>query len=180
MDKFDFAAVRFGLLITMTTLLMGVYLGVHFGKNEDDIKGYLKEKATASAAFKGDEKLIKKAVKNGWKYLKRSHEHFQGLGAISLGLILILSASWLKPKLKSLVSIGVGLGSFIYPLFWYLVAYKVAGMEKHAAKESLALVAQAGAGLYLVSFLAVFATVFCYAIWKDSLPSFLAPLKETD
>ena len=47
------------------------------------------EKATASAVFKGDEKEIAAGAKNGWKYLKRSHEHFQGLGAISIGLILL-------------------------------------------------------------------------------------------
>tara|TARA_B100000959_G_scaffold284914_1_gene357895 strand:+ start:1322 stop:1858 length:537 start_codon:yes stop_codon:yes gene_type:complete len=178
MNQFDFNAVRWGLVLSMLTLLMGVYLGLHFGKDEDDIKKYLKEKATASAVFKGDEKEIAAGAKNGWKYLKRSHEHFQGLGAISVGLILLLSATWLKPVIKTLVSIGIGLGAFVYPLFWYITAYNAADMGKHAAKESLALMAQFGAGIYALSFLVTFGAVLSYAIWRENLPGFLNSFKE--
>lgn len=178
MNNFDFQAVRWGLVLALLTLFMGVYLGIHFGKDEADIKKYLKEKATASAFYKGDEEAITKGAAAGWKYLKRSHEHFQGLGAISIGLVLLLSATWLKPLFKTLISIGVGTGSLIYPLFWYLTAYNTAEMGKHAAKEHLALMAQFGAGLYAISFLAIFGAVLCFAIWKNDLPGFLNGCKE--
>ena len=178
MNQFDFGAVRWGLVLSLLTLFMGIYLGIHFGKDEDNIKKYLKEKATASAVFKGDAEEIGAAARNGWKYLKRSHEHFQGLGAISIGLILLLSSTWLKPVIKTVVSIGTGLGAFIYPLFWYLTAYNAAEMGKHAAKESLALMAQFGAAIYALSFLATFGAVLSFAIWRESLPGFLNSFKE--
>lgn len=178
MNQFDFDAVRWGLVLSLLTLFMGVYMGIHFGKDEDNIKKYLKEKATASTVFNGNEKKIEAGAKNGWKYLKRSHEHFQGLGAISIALILLLSATWLKTVIKTVVSIGTGLGGFIYPLFWYMTAYNTADVGKHAAKESLALMAQFGAGIYALSFLVTFGAVLSYAIWRENLPIFLNSFKK--
>ena len=178
MEKLDIESVRWGLVLALLSILMGVYLGIHFGKSEDDIKSYMKAKAVASTHFAGDEAKIENAVADGWKYLKRSHEHFQGLGAISIGLVLVIAGSWLKPLFKTLLSIGVSLGGFTYPLFWYLVAYSVPEVGKYAAKESLALMAQFGAGLFAVSFFCVFLVVLLYAIFRDDLPSFLEPLRE--
>lgn len=169
--KFDVAPVRWGLLLAMLGLLMGVYLGIHFGKSEDEILAHLKAKAEASAFFAGDANKIEGAVEKAWEYLKRSHEHFQGLGAIAVGLCLLIAALPLKCWPKTVLSTGVSLGAFLYPLFWYLVAYRSADMGKSAAKESLALMAQAGAGLYLVSFLGVLASLAVFAIWKNNPPA---------
>jgi len=169
--KVDIAPVRWGLLLAMFSLLMGVYLGIHFGKSEDEIHAYLKANAAVSAVFEGDAKKIDDAVGNGWKYLRRSHEHFQGLGAIALGLCLLIATLPLKCLPKTILSTGVALGAFLYPLFWYLVAYRCAYMEKSAAKESLALMAQAGAGLYLVSVLGVILSLAVFAVWKNNPPA---------
>jgi hypothetical protein len=177
MRSIDLESVRWGLVIALLGVFMGVYLGIHFGKDEDKIKGYLKEKAAVSTFYDGEAGL-KKAVDDGWKYQKRSHIHFQGLGALSVGLMLLISISWLKPSLKSLLSITTGTGAFFYPLFWYLVSFKTAEVGKSAAKESYALVAQFGAGLFLLSFLAILITFACYAIWKDERPNILSPLSE--
>ena len=177
MHNIDLESVRWGLVISLLTLLMGVYLGIHFGKDEDKIKGYLKEKATASTYYEGEAGL-KKAVSDGWKYQKRSHEHFQGLGAITLALMFLISISWLKPSLKSILSITTSVGGFVYPLFWYLVSFKTAEVGKHAAKESYALIAQFGAGLYMLSFLVILITFVSYAVWKDDRPNFLSSLSD--
>lgn len=80
--KFDVTPVRWGLLLALCGLLMGVYLGIHFGKSEDEILAHLKAK-----------------------------------------------------------------------------------------KESLALMAQAGAGLYLVSSLGVLASLAVFAVWKNNPPA---------
>lgn len=177
--KFDIAPVRWGLLLAMFGLLMGVYLGVHFGKSEDAILAYLKTKAEASAVFAGDPNKIENAVANGWKYLKRSHEHFQGLGAIAIGLCLMIAALPLKCWPKRVLSTGVSLGAVLYPLFWYLVAYRCGDIEKGAAKESLALMAQAGAGIYLLSVVGTLAAVAAFAVWKENPPAVLKGLFKT-
>lgn len=177
MRSIDLEPVRWGLVISLLSIFMGVYLGLHFGKDEDKIKSYLKEKAAASTFYEGEAGL-EKAVADGWKYQKRSHEHFQGLGAISIGLMLLLSISWLKPALKSLLSITTGTGAFFYPLFWYLVSFKTADVGKSAAKESYELIALFGAGLFALSFLAILLTFVCYAIWRDDRPDFLSSLSE--
>ena len=173
MKSLDLPSVRFGLVLAMITLGMGVYLGLNFGKYEDDIKAELKSKAETARYYGGDEARIKKGVGDSWKYLKRSHEHYQGLGAIAVGLMLLAAALPLKPVVRSAISIGVGLGALCYPTFWYIVAWRTADVGKSAAKESLALFAQFGAGIYTVSFLCMFAAVICYAIWKDNQPAFL-------
>ena len=171
------APVRCGLLLAFCTLFVGVYLGMHMGKNEDAIEKMFEQNAEQSQVLT-TEKEKSKAASAGWKYMKRAHEHYQGLGAISVALVLVTAFTWLKPLLKRLIALGIGIGGFLYPSFWYLVAYKSTRIGAHAAKESLALVAQAGAGLYFVSFLALFAVVVVYAIWKDNPPAFLGSLKE--
>lgn len=177
MQSIDLMSVRWGLVISLLSILMGVYLGIHFGKDEDKIKEYLKEKAAVSSFYEGEAGL-KKAVGDGWKYQKRSHEHFQGLGAISIGLMLLISVSWLKPTIKSILSLTTSIGAFTYPLFWYLVSFKTAEVGKHAAKESCALLAQFGAGLFALSFLAIFVTFVIYAIWKDDRPGLFYSISE--
>lgn len=169
--KYDITPVRWGLLLATVSLLMGVYLGIQFGKNEDAIIADWKAKAETSAVFAGDAKKIDAAVESGWKYLKRSHEHFQGLGSIALGVCLMVAALPLKCWPKTILSLGVSLGGFLYPLFWYLVANRCAVMEKRAAKESLALMAQAGAGLYLISFLGAMLALGVFAVWKNNPPA---------
>jgi hypothetical protein len=51
-------------------------------------------------------------------------------------------------------------------------------MGKHAAKESLALLAQFGAGLYTISFIALVLTVLVSLICKEKRPGFLNRLAE--
>ena len=48
------------------------------------------------------------------------------------------------------VATAVGLGAFLYPLFWTLGACKTPEIGAHEAKESLELLAQAGAGLFFL------------------------------
>jgi len=178
MRSLDIASVRWGLAVALCTLLMGAYLGIQFGKNEDQIWDSLKARGEASTYYHKKHHKPRQAANTGWNYLRRSHEHFQGLGGISIALILTISATWVKPLLKTFLALGVGIGGFTYPMFWYLVAYKSADVGAHAAKESLALMAQFGAGLYFVSLLATFAVVIIFAVWKDNRPAFLKMLEE--
>jgi len=178
MKTVDFDAVKWGFFIALLALCMGIWLGIHFGKDEDKIDSYLKDKAKQSDVFHGNKRKIRRAYNSAWERLTRAHEHFQGIGTMAVALILLLSTTWLKPVLKTIVSIGLGVGSFCYPLFWYLAAYRTVEIGKHAAKESLAWLAQFGAGLYTVSFLALVLTVLVSLICKDKRPGFLNRLAE--
>jgi hypothetical protein len=153
MTSFTVRPVAIGLLLALLALTAGELHGIAFGAGEDAIIASFRETALANMPTHGSEEKAAKAVEGGWKYLKRGHEHFMGLGAVSLALCLTLGLSTAAAPLKTVAAAAVGFGAFVYPLFWTLVALRTPAMGAHAAKESLALMAQAGAGLGFVGLL---------------------------
>jgi hypothetical protein len=87
MKTVDFDAVKWGFFIALLALCMGIWLGIHFGKDEDKIDSYLKDKAKQSDVFHGNKRKIRRAVNRSWDYLTRAHEHFQGIGTMAIALI---------------------------------------------------------------------------------------------
>ncbi|HNP30658.1 MAG TPA: hypothetical protein PKK23_16555, partial [Nitrospirales bacterium] len=53
-----------------------------------------------------------------WRYAQRAHFHATGIAAFSLGLVILVMFSTLKPTYKKASAILLGLSSF-YPLSWY-------------------------------------------------------------
>lgn len=161
---FTFKPVAIGVFFALAALLSGEIHGLAFGAKEDSIMRYFETKAENNKAFLG-EKGYKKTPEKAWKYLKRAHEHFMGLGVAAMALIIFIGLSPNDPKQKMIVSSMVGLGAFLYPLSWLLISIKTAGVGAHNAKESLELIAQAGAGL---CFLGLLGTIWIAFKWKLS------------
>lgn len=147
--------VALGILLSLCALLLGEMHGMAFGAKEDAIMDHFKATAEANAATLGSPENVKKAVEGSWKYLKRAHEHFMGLGAVGMILCVFVLMSPAKDFNKAAVSTLVGFGAFAYPLFWTLTAFKTSAVGAHAAKESLGLLAQAGAGSCFLGLLGV-------------------------
>lgn len=162
MGNFTFKPVAAGLILGLLTLLAGELHGIAFGAKEDSIKTYFSETARANAASLGSEEEVKKATEGAWKYIKRAHEHYMGLGTAAVALTLVAGLAAAPPVAKTVVSTAVGLGAFLYPFFWTLTSVRTAAMGGHAAKESLELLAQAGAGL---SFLGLAGVIALAALW---------------
>ncbi len=154
--------VAVGLILALLALLGGELHGMAFGAKEDAIKSYLENTAKANEATLGSKSKVEKAAGGAWKYLKRAHIHFMGLGTAALALVVVVALSPVADVMKMVVSTLVGLGAFIYPLFWTLAGLKSAEVGKHAAKESLELLAQAGAGASFLGLLGVFVVT---ALW---------------
>ncbi|MBI4667458.1 MAG: hypothetical protein HY751_13735 [Nitrospinae bacterium] len=166
-NAFAFKQVIFGVFLALLALLTGELHGMAFGAKEDAIKQSFKASSEAAeAALGGPEKVIK-AQEDAWKYLKRAHEHFMGLGAVALGLCLFIGLSPVAPWLKTAASTSAGLGAVLYPLFWTLTAIRAAGMGGHAAKESLAIMAQAGAMFGLLGILGALIIAAQWAFTKE-------------
>lgn len=159
MENFTFKPVAAGLILGLLTLLGGEMHGLAFGAKEDSIKTYFSETARANAASIGSEEKVNKATAGAWKYLKRAHEHYMGLGTAAVALTLVTGLAAAPAVAKTVVSTAVGLGALLYPLFWTLTSVRTAAMGAHAAKESLSLLAQAGAGLSFLGLLGVIALV---------------------
>ena len=105
--------VKLGLALVLLGLLFGIGLGIFFGVNEEGIKTYI---ANGIAAH--PEVHDKASPDKIWRYIQRAHFHATGIAAFSLGLILLVMSSGMKPKLKTVSSSLIGLSSF-YPLAWF-------------------------------------------------------------
>lgn len=150
--------VRIGVLLSLLTLLFGFVSGGLFGAIESKIKGHLKQEAQAvsDTVYKGDSVEMEKIVDKSWIYLKRAHLHANGLGAISLAVILLLMFMQTALILKKLTAIFLGLGSFGYALFWMFAALKAPGLgSTGAAKEALSFLAIPSAGMCIIGLISV-------------------------
>jgi len=152
--------VRFGLMLSLLTLLYAFGLGATFGGWEGDVKSYLdaEAKAVKDDVYKGDEAKMKKITDKSWVYFKRAHLHAAGLGAISLGVCLMLAFLDVCRWCKLASSVALSLGSLLYSMFWMFAGMRAPGLgSTGAAKETLAWLAQPAvilcvAGLLVAAF----------------------------
>jgi hypothetical protein len=164
MGNINFKAVVAGILLSLSALLLGEMHGMAFGAKEDAIMDHFKATAEANSVALGSPENVKKAVEGSWKYLKRAHEHFMGLGAVGMILCMFVLISPAKDIHKTIVTTAVGFGAFVYPLFWTLTAFKTSAVGAHAAKQSLELLAQAGAGAGFLGLLGVIAVALSWSV----------------
>lgn len=112
MEK-ELSIVKIGLALVLLGLLFGVGMGIVFGVNEEVFKDYIAQGITANP----DVHDAKSADKI-WRYAQRAHFHATGIAAFSLGLVILVMFSTLKPTYKKTSAILLGLSSF-YSFSWY-------------------------------------------------------------
>jgi hypothetical protein len=122
-------AIRPGLALVLLGLLFGVVLGIYFGINEDAVQAYIARGIAAHPTLHDASSQDKI-----WRYVQRAHFHATGIAAFSLGLVLLIAATDLTPRLKSIASVLVGLGS-LYPLAWFTTFYLAPSLGRGAAHE---------------------------------------------
>lgn len=158
----DFSHVKYGVLVAMMAILFGGLMGLSFGCCEDSIKDTLKAGAqeSLSGVYKGDQAKADKVVKKSWVYMKRAHLHSQTMGVISIAFSLLVAWLNFPARAQMGVSLLSGLGSLGYGFFWLVSGYLAPGMgSTGAAKESVALIAQASGGAFFVAGVTVFGLV---------------------
>ena len=154
-----FSHVKYGVLVAMVAILFGGSLGLSFGCCEDDIKGVLKGSAekALSGVYGDDQAKADKVVKKSWVYMKRAHLHSQTMGVISIAFSLLVA--WLSFPAHAQMGISLlsGLGSLGYGIFWLLSGFLAPGMgSTGAAKESIALIAQASGAAFFIAGVSLF------------------------
>lgn len=105
--------VKLGLALVLAGLLFGIGMGISFGINEEAFKDFIAEEVAAHPGVH-DEKSKTKI----WRYAQRAHFHATGISSFSLGLVILVMFTGMKPKIKAVTSILIGLSSF-YPLAWF-------------------------------------------------------------
>ncbi|GJL61803.1 MAG: hypothetical protein NPIRA04_04570 [Nitrospirales bacterium] len=148
--------VKIGLGLVLIGLLFGVVMGMTFGTNEDIFKNYITEGIAANSSVhdaKSPDKI--------WRYAQRAHFHATGIAAFALGLVFLVMFSTLKPKMKTVSSLFLGLSTF-YPLAWlnmYILAPSLGreAAHSHIVTETLASI---GVGGLLLGCVLVLGNVF--------------------
>ena len=127
----ELSAVKAGLAIVLLGLFFSVAMGISFGINEDAFKDYVAEGIAAHPEVH-DEKSSDKI----WRYAQRTHFHAGGISAFCLGLIILVMFSELRPRLRSISAILIGLGS-VYPLAWLSMFFLAPVIGRGAAHEHI-------------------------------------------
>ena len=127
----ELSNIKAGLAIVLLGLFFSVALGISFGVNEDVYKNYVSDGIAAHPEVhdaKSKDKI--------WRYAQRTHFHAGGISAFCLGLILLVMFSDMKPQLKRVSSVLIGLGSF-YPLAWLSMFFLAPSIGRGAAHEHI-------------------------------------------
>ena len=96
-------AVRWGVVLALSSILFGFTMGALFGLNEPALKGHLEAegKAVLAEKYGGDAAKLKTVLDKSWVYFQRAHLHGGGIGAVALGLCLLLSSLPACPRARS-------------------------------------------------------------------------------
>ena len=166
--------VRFGLILSILTILFGFGLGIAFGLAEDSIKDHFKARAQAAEATaytladgSFDQTRFSVVTAQSWFYIKRAHLHANGIGTAALAMCLLLSlATRTRPSFRAIAAFLLGIGALGYALFWLLAALKAPTLgSTHEAKEALKWLAMPTSGAAVtgavLTFLFLLRTAFC-------------------
>ncbi len=158
----ELSTVKVGLAIVLLGLFFSIALGISFGVNEDAFKDYVAEGIAAHPEVHDEDSKDKI-----WRYAQRAHFHAGGVSAFCLGLIILLMFSKLRPKLRSVSSILIGLGSF-YPLAWLSMFFLAPSIGRDPAHEHILtqLLAYVGVGGILLGSFFLLANLFL-GLFKD-------------
>ena len=127
--KYEIKKVKVGLGFVLAGLLFGLFMGVLFGVYEDGFKDYITDGILMNPAAHENQAVSEEKI---WRYAQRSHFHAMGIAAASLALILLVMASSLKTRMKSLTATLISMIN-LYPLAWLSMFLLSPSMGRTAA-----------------------------------------------
>jgi hypothetical protein len=174
MFKEALAPVIPGLLMSFFAIVVGTGLGMVFGVYEDQIKDYLLAEVKAHPQIhEQTPENFKKQVGDGWRYIQRAHFHAQGLGALGVGIIIVLGLSWVSAAVKKWLALAIGVGAFLYPFCWLLMGLRIGSMGKVAAHASVDWLAALSVPLFFGGMLLTLLILFLGWLYPKEMPGML-------
>jgi hypothetical protein len=155
----ELANVKIGLAMVLLGLLFGIGLGITFGANEDLYQAHI------AAGISAHPELHDAGSRNSiWRWVQRAHFHATGIGAFSLGLVLLVAFSTLKARWKSVSAVLIGMGG-LYPLAWFTMFWLAPSIGRKAAHQHwlVDFWTYAGIGGLLLGLALLLANLFLHA-----------------
>jgi hypothetical protein len=125
----DLSPVKIGLALVFLTLLMNIGLGALFGMNEDLFQNYIHSGIAAHPALFSNPDKDQDVI---WRWVQRAHFHAGGIGAFTLGLVILTAISNLGERRKQITAALLGLSIF-YPLAWFAMFLYAPSVGRSAA-----------------------------------------------
>lgn len=149
--------VRWGLVLALLAVVFGFGMGGVFGAFEESVKAHLKAggEAALATAYGGDAAKLKPVLDKSWVYLQRAHLHGGAIGAVALGLgLLLASLPGAASRARAVAAAASGAGALGYGVYWLLAGLRAPGLgSTGAAKASLEWLAVPSAGLAMLGLL---------------------------
>lgn len=148
--------VKIGLGLAILALLMNIGLGVLFGINESMFQEYIK------AGIEAHPELFRPTSQEGiWRLVQRAHFHAGGIGAFTLGLVIVTALSNMSALRKQLTATLLGLSIF-YPMAWYVMFFQAPIIGTRAAHSHwlVEYCTYIGVGSLAIGLLSLIAGVF--------------------
>lgn len=146
--------------IPVMGIILGTFIAILFGVNEDLFKGYIKDSLNANVKIQSIEdpaaraKKIEQEKSKNWRYFQRFHFHSTGISSMALVLLLLLGfIREKKLKIKRIIGYTIAIGGFLYPFVWLFAGYFGPVIGRSHAKEKFVIFAYMG-GVFLVGVIA--------------------------
>ncbi len=149
---------KFPYLISILSVLGGVFISILFGLDEDIFKkrieeGLNKNVQIQSIADLGEREKVFKAEKDkNWRYYQRYHFHANGIAALSLVFLFLLAFLQTRPLEKLICAYSISIGGFLYPFVWFFSAIYGPEWGRETAKETFAIFGYMGGVFFVGAF----------------------------
>jgi hypothetical protein len=157
----DLKPVKIGLALAILTILFGLVLGALFGLNEDMFQNYIQSGIAANPQFFADAAQEQETI---WRWVQRAHFHAGGIGAFSLGLVILTALTNMSERRKQITAALIGLSVF-YPLSWFSLFLYAPHIGRTAAHSAFIpeLFVDIGVGALSLGFLSLIHSLFLQA-----------------
>lgn len=149
----DLKPIKLGLALALLTILFGIALGAFFGLNEDWFQNYIQAGISANPQLFANAAKEQDAI---WRWVQRAHFHAGGIGAFSLGLIILTALTGMSAQRKQITATLIGL-SGLYPLAWLALFYYAPLIGRTAAHHAVLpeLLTDVGVGALCLGFVSL-------------------------
>jgi len=174
MFKDALAPVVPGLLVSFLAIVFGTSMGMLFGLYEEPIKDYLSAQIKAHPEIhEQSPDNLKRQTGGAWRDIQRAHLHAQGLGALGVGIGLILVFTWVSAPIKRWLALATGLGALLYPFCWLLMGLRIGPLGEDAAHASVDWLAAVSVPLFFGGMLLTLAILFLGWLFPKRMPGVL-------